>query len=456
MRFRLKHPVTLVIIVLALAIPLFSLRSCRKEEYKIIEDGDFLIIPLSTARAIKSVRRPVAAGFYDSEKEKTFVSYMGKGSNPLVQSFDHKKKAWSKPKQVGRIADSRYYSGSDRHNYPTIIQLPNGKPAVFYAVHAKEMRISIASKKGSINGKWRDRSLKEAAFAAYPMPLKADNGDIYLFYRESSYSLHPELDRDDRPIQYLLSQDNAAGWQKSSELNGVDISIGSWHRPDNLNEIYLGQIRHQSATADIKERFHLVWTLSGGGYEGPKHDRYHKDVYYAYFLPENRHFYSAGGKDLGFGIDAQEMQECLAFDSGKLDSNNPKAIGYSLLLSWGKRAEPILVYESNIDGEIRLGSSTFRHNSWQHSSIPSANSIMDLERLDDDSFALYLGNGQIFVSHDGSKTWQYATSLKLPQNRAIAKIALIDNYRDPARLFVSEKPKSKNTAANTYLLGFSR
>ena len=451
-----KNLIKIFILFIAIVLIVLSLRSCRKTDFTIIEDGDFLIVPLVKKLAIKSVRRPVAAGVYDEKVNKTFVSYMGKGSNPFVQSFNHSDNTWSPAQQVADIKKSKYFEAVDRHDYPSLLEMDNGKLAVFYAVHAKELRMSVSAKAGSSKGKWKDRVIKEAAFAAYPMPLKTENGDIYVFYRESSFSMHSGLERDDRPLQYIVSTNNGKSWLKSSEISGEEIALGSWQRDDNLDEIYLGQIRYQPAEDNVSERFHLVWTISGGGFEGPKHDRYHKDVYYAFFLPSNKHFYSVDGEDLGFSINAAEMKNCLVFDSGKLDANNPKSIGYSLLLSWTEDSKPLLVYEINKEGQIWLGSSTWSGTTWQQSSIPSNNSIMDLEKLDKDSFALYLGNGKIYTSHDAAKNWNYATTLRLPDNKKIAKLALIDNYKDPARFIVSERLSDDKAKRDIFLVGFAR
>lgn len=52
--------------------------------------------------------------------------------------------------------------------------------------------------------------------------------------------------------------------------------------------------------------------------EEPKHDRYHRNLYYAYFQPGNEHFYSADGKDLGVQIDNDKMEmHAKAVDTGE-------------------------------------------------------------------------------------------------------------------------------------------
>ena len=453
MKVLLKHKFKIILLALILLGLAFVLKNCNKRTFIILEQGDVLIVPLSQNIAEKSVRRPVSVGFYDQISNKTFVSYLGKNSNPFVQEFNHNNDSWSEPKQVGDITQSKSYTKPDRHNYPSLIKLENGQLASFYAEHADELRITTSPKANSIKGRWNDRKIPEAEYAAYPMPFKTQNGDIYVFYRESSYGFNPELDRDDRPVQYIVSSDNAKTWLRSSQIIAEKIAIGSWDRKDNLDEIYIGQIRYQKPEAGISERFHIVWTLSGGGFEGPKHDRYHKNVYYSYFLPENKHFYCVDGNDLGFSISADEMDNCLVEDSGPMDKNSPFAIDYLQLVSFSSKAKPVLVYRMHKGNKSWLRSSLWDGKKWQYRLIESNNDPMDIERLDNDSFALYMGNGHIFVSHDAGYNWQKATSFKLPQNKKIDKIALIENYRDPARLIISEQ---SNNRRDIFLLGFAR
>ena len=54
-----------------------------------------------------------------------------------------------------------------------------------------------------------------------------------------------------------------------------------------MNEIYIGQLRHEPATLGRPERVAIVYTLAGGRPEGHLHDRYHKNIYHAYFSPKD-------------------------------------------------------------------------------------------------------------------------------------------------------------------------
>ena len=106
---------------------------------------------------------------------------------------------------------------------------------------------------------------------------------------------------DFRPIKYVRSTDNGKTWVSSATLTGEKWNIAPIDRPDNMNEIYIGQMRLEPANRHHRERIAISYTLAGGGPEGHLHDRYHKNMYYCTFNPRNQHFYSVDGKDLGVG-----------------------------------------------------------------------------------------------------------------------------------------------------------
>ncbi|HHO56371.1 MAG TPA: hypothetical protein ENK21_08260, partial [Trueperaceae bacterium] len=85
----LKHKFKIILLALILLGLAFVLKNCNKRTFIILGQGDVLIVPLSQNIAEKSVRRPVSVGFYDQISNKTFVSYLGKNSNPFVQEFNH-------------------------------------------------------------------------------------------------------------------------------------------------------------------------------------------------------------------------------------------------------------------------------------------------------------------------------------------------------------------------------
>ncbi len=413
------------------------------------------IFELAPSQGIKSDKRPMGAGVYDAEADKTFVAWLGRQSNSFVQAFDHKFGTWGQPKQVTFVQRSRFFEGPDRHNYPLLTQADNGRLLLFYAEHSDELRLSSSPEPNSLDGFWRDEVIQEAPHAAYPMPVKTRKGDIYVFYRESSFHLDDDLDLDDRPMQYVLSKDDGESWRSSKALTGEDIALGSWDRSDNLDEIYMAQIRYQPRMGLTSERIHMVWTLAGGGPEGPKHDRYHKDVYYAYFRPSNKHFYCAGGKDKGVSLSTREMQDCVVEDTGPLSRDEPQAISYIQLVHYADGGKPVLIYQVNREEGSVIRSATWTGRQWQFSDISTEGFILDMEKTGPRSFRFYAGRGriQVYESNNSGKNWQLANEFKLPDDNRVIKLTVIDEHKEPAHLLITDLTDSMAPSASVYLAG---
>ena len=435
--------------------PYSSTNSTVSLSIPVVLKEDMTFIPLAAGEGIRSDKRPTAAGFYDESVEKTFVTWLGEDSNPFVQAYDHQSATWTAPKRVGNIRRSSSFEGADSHNYPLLIQANDGRLLVFYAEHSDELRLAASPQASSLEGEWSDTVIDQAPAASYPMPVKVANGDIYVFYRESSYRVERGLENDDRPLQYILSRDNGISWKSSAELTGERIALGSWDRSDNLDEIYVGQIRYQQRGGLVPERIHLVWTIAGGGREGPRHNRYHKNVYYSYFQPSNKHFYCADWRDLGQSISKTDMEYCLVEDTGPPSSRAPHAVGYVQLVHYTKGTSPLLVYpletsEGNVTRVAR-----WERSSWVYSDIDIDGSPMDIERLSADTFTLYLGKGEIRVlnTRNGGTSWQLESSFSLPTNKGLGNLYVVDNFRDPARLLITETTSRLTPDADIFLVG---
>ena len=64
----------------------------------------------------------------------------------------------------------------------------------------------------------------------------------------------------------------------------------------------------------------LCHSVAGGGTRGSRHDRYHRNVYVAYFRPSDLHFESVTGRDLGTQLSNDEMEG----DAKALDTGEPR------------------------------------------------------------------------------------------------------------------------------------
>ena len=423
---------------------------------------DFSTVTIAEELGVKTDRRSMAAGLYDDNSGRTFVSWMGENSHPYVQAYDEATQTWQTPKQVGNSPSP------DSHHYPTIVQAADGHLLVFYGAHNDTpLRLARSPEAASIDGEWADGELAETPYASYPMPIVSSNGDIYVFYRETSDRVDESLTNDVRPLLYAKSTDNGETWTNSQDLTGERYAIGSMERPDNLDEIYMGQITHEPASADRTERFHMVWTIAGGGAdEEPKHDRYHRNLYYAYFQPENDHFYSVDGQDLGVHIDNDEMENAAkAVDTGEpryargSDDFPGHDVGYTHVVKPLEDGSPLLIFNTRAgeNGETKvIDAAQWQDGAWQRSVVAEDQGLLDLE-VTSDTARVYLAAReapgiQTAVS-DGS-AWQEETFIDLPT--FVQRAIVIDTYADPARLLVtgnSDIKEQTEADRNIYVAG---
>ena len=425
---------------------------------------DFSVLQIAEELGVKTDQRPVAVGVHDASAGRTFVAWMGVNSNPYVQAYDEATKVWSAPKQVGTSPNP------DSHHYPTIVQAADGHLLVFYGAHNDTpLRLARSHEPASIDGDWADGEIPEAPFASYPMPLVTANGDIYVFYRETSDRVDPSLDNDVRPLLYVKSTDNGDTWMNSQTLTGERYAIGSMNRPDNLDEIYMGQMTYEPARAGRTERFHLVWTIAGGGAgEEPKHDRYHRNLYYATFRPDNAHFYSAAGKDLGVQIDNAEMEA----DAKAVDTSEPKYardsddfpgpdVGYTHTVQPRKNGDPLLVYntQDGVGGETKtIRAVQWRGNKWKPSVVAENQGLLDMEPVGPNAFRVYLAARespgiQTYTANSSGK-WQPETFIATPT--PVQRAVVIKDYKDPFRLLITGNSDIKDQRLadrNIYVTG---
>src|SRR6266536_2177827 len=255
----------------------------------------------ATALAARTDRRPVAGGLYDRDVQKTFISWGGVHEDNYVQAYDHRTGTWSKPVWVGSGED-------DSHNYPTMVQAPDGHLLVFHNLHNTELRMDRSPLPHSIEGTWTEQVIAEGAGATYPMPFVTESGAVFVFIRETVHDLNKKAPVDWRPMKYVRSLDSGLTWSNTAQLTGDPYAISPVDRPDNMNEIYIGQLRYVPGRWGRPDRVLIVYTLAGGGFEGHLHDRYHKNIYYTYFTPGDLHFHSADGIDLGTRVDDAEQE----------------------------------------------------------------------------------------------------------------------------------------------------
>lgn len=291
-------------------------------------------------------RRPMAAGYYDTAANKTFVCFTGDKMVPQVAAYDHTHDKWSTPVSVNMHPPT-----DDDHDYAHIFPLGDGRVGLTSSDHNRKLYFAKSENPGSIKGNWSVAEVRSNLRATYPMPMTSSDGTLYIMYRESGKL------SDYRPINWVHSTDNGNSWSKPTPT--IDFKNA---RADNLNEIYLGGMSYDSdhPHESLGEGYHGSWTIAGGGPGTHDHDDYHKNMYYAFFHMSNAHWYAADGTDLGGNIDNTEAEKyAKVFDSGELKGNKERGqtrdIGYTSKAVMDGDGKPVVAFQNGKTNSIDIG-----------------------------------------------------------------------------------------------------
>ncbi|MEU4235934.1 BNR-4 repeat-containing protein [Actinoplanes sp. NPDC026619] len=377
---------------------------------------------VAAAQAARTDRRPVAGGVHDPRAGKTFISWGGFQEDNYVQEYDHRRRTWSAPVRVAG-------GDNDSHNYPTLIQADDGHLLVFRGLHNKELWVARSPRPHSIAGEWSDTIIPEGLGATYPMPVKTASGDIFVFIRETAGDFDKTYPTDTRPMKYVRSTDHGRTWQS------FPWCIAPLDRSDNLNEIYIGQLRYEPHA----NRIAMVWTLAGGGPEGHLHDRYHRNLYYATFSPADLHFRSAAGHDLGTTVDDGGQERYLKVAQTELQTVNPRSPDYISLVG-SAEGRPFVVWMQLDEQAAVHGKAAVYRGGWRHQDLGTGARFRDMEPAGDGSWLVYATPDPAASGVDTYRlrpgvSWRRKSSLVTPQ--PIQRIEVIAGHRGPARLLLT-------------------
>jgi hypothetical protein len=235
--------------------------------------------------------------------------------------------------------------------------------------------------------------------------------------------------------------------------------IGSTSRADNMNEIYIGQLRQEP-----DGRVRIVYTLAGGGPEGHLHDRYHRNIYYTWFNPRNLHFYSASGRDLGTQIDDADQEEYLKVTETPLTlPNGVKSPDYIQLVGTTFGELPFLLWFSGDEakGPLHNYLSTWNGLSWETKEVARGLRVREMEPLNPLTWRVYATedgkpNVNTYLVRFG-RTWT-AESV-IPTTKPVQRIELVKDFRDSVRVLMSGASSARDVAVadgDIYTAGFSR
>jgi hypothetical protein len=390
--------------------------------------------------AARSDRRPVAGGCYDRAVDTTFVTWAGQGEDNYVQAYDHRTRSWCAPVKVGD-------GGGDPHNYPTILQADDGHLLVLRGMHNEQLVLARSAKPHSIEGEWTQEVIAEGAGATYPMPFKTANGDIFVFVRQTVYHLDPAAPVDLRPVTYVRSTDHGRTWRSSQELTGHRWALGPTGRADNMNEVYIGQLRYQPAGQGRPERVHIVYTLAGGGPEGNRHDRYHRNLYYTVFTPGDLRFRAANGADVGPCVDDAVQEQRLRIVDTPLEALPPHPAGhlvrspdYIQLVGTLAGRRPFVVWmQIDTAGVLHDHVAVWTRGRWRVGQLGTGVRIRDMEPVGRWTWRVYAtrdGASDIETYRLHLGTWWRPESV-IATPRPVQRIEVVAGYRDPLRVLAT-------------------
>jgi hypothetical protein len=413
------------------------------------------VMTAATAQAARTDRRPVAGGVYDRAADTTFISWGGAHEDNYVQSYDHHTGTWSAPVFVGSGDD-------DSHNYPTLVQARDGHLLVFRGLHNTQLVVSRSPQPHSAAGVWTEQVIAEGNGATYPMPFVTADGTVFVFIRETTHDLDKTVPTDNRPMKYVRSVDNGLTWQNTAQLTGLPFAIAPTGRADNLNEIYIGQLRYQPASFGRPERVDIVYTLAGGGPEGHLHDRYHRNIYYTWFTPGDLHFHSAGGQDLGTLVDDPEQEQYLKVADTPIElPAGAKSPDYISLTGELFGLLPFVVWmQTDASGVLHDHAAVWTPGGWHATEVATGERVRDMEPVTPLTWRVYAtGEGapsgiDTFLLTAGT-AWR--AEAVIPTPKAVQRIEVIGDHRDPARILATGASSARDVSVadgDVYVAGF--
>jgi hypothetical protein len=407
------------------------------------------------AQAARTDRRPVAGGVYDPVARTTFISFGGVHEDNYVQAYDHRSGAWSAPVFVSAGAD-------DSHNYPTLVLARDGHLLVFHNLHNTQLIVARSPYPHSAAGTWTEQVVAEGVAATYPMPFVTSRGAVFVFIRETTDSIDKKAPVDQRPMKYVRSLDNGLTWSNTGQLTGYPYSIAPTDRPDFLNEIYIGQLRLVPGGFFGRDRVLIVYTLAGGGPEGHLHDRYHKNIYFTYFTPDDLHFHSADGRDLGTSVDDAEQEAYLkVVDTALMPAPEQRSPDYISLVGEYGTGLPFVVW-MQLDASGVLHNYTGVHRlfgGWRVTDVGTGFRVRDMEALNPATWRVYATpepGGPGIRSYDFVAGVLWRTGPVTPTRQAVQRIEVVTDGQDPARILATASSSDRDVSVadgDVYVLG---
>lgn len=246
------------------------------------------------SQPIQGIQVYPSAYYYEGTYKRTYIVYggaVGTGFNIYITYYDHEYLQFSRPELVGPAA------AVDDHSGPAVIVTNDGYIHIFSAQHDRDidMKYYKSNSPENISAFTAQTTPvpKGTYGAGYPHPVKAANGDIYLFYNMNPNAVVQTY------IAFKKSTDNCANWSEEQKI----IDCGSM---DGLNYGW-----YQGGTELFSNKIYMVLNTVCNAENYPW-----RHVLFCYLNLTDLHVYSIDGDDLGTTATFAEMwANCVVLDT---------------------------------------------------------------------------------------------------------------------------------------------
>lgn len=344
-------------------------------------------------------RRTKSAGYYDETVNKTFYCWNGEGMDVWVGAFDH---ATGQFDENHLVVVNNMKTTWDYHNYPVMVQAPDGSPLIFYCRHSSEM-YQLTGKPHSVSDGFELKTIS-TDLTCYPYAVKAQE-DIYVFYSRNDDLSHPY-----RSLNYIKSGDSGKTWEPA-----VTVVDSQKADPQRFDEVYMCDACYLPNNGPYPDRIQFTWSMWGG----PNgHASQGQGAYLAYLSLEDLKVYSPAGKCmselLGYHDMIEHCQVSLVPATSEV-SHSVQLIASSALPETG--APIALVGGNDETGAAHITCHKFNGVSWDVSIVEEGvRSLHDLCVGGDPadlSIAYFVGPYAVTRRYDGGK-WTLDAMAEIP------------------------------------------
>ena len=340
-------------------------------------------------------RRAIGEGYYDSEKNRTYIAWNEKGMDIYLAYYDYAEKKWSTPELVWKCD---LFGRWEYHDYITLIQGTNGEPLFIYHIHSNS---SYMIKKDAV-GTWQHTQISDDE-NAYPAPIVYKN-TIYYFYSKNKEITYPY-----RPLRFMKSTDNGDTWSEPR-----DVVDSGKKTPDKVEEVYQSSVIFAPANKKFPDRFIISYTMWGG----QKHAWCGKGAFCILFYPHNEKCYTPDGELIGDVVDFEKMSKSPRAYEGRISPfDEYRHSTYPPVPQYDGEGNPVLVYGVRDEKEKGLYYAVFKDGAWQTMCISNEMwNIKDAQRVGN-RLDLVLPHGDkvvVLSKHDDEEEFKIQSVTKIP------------------------------------------